>query len=318
MNPLIKKCMHIAIMIILTIGIGLLSPVYSLTPYGMQVLGVFVGVLYGWIFVDLIWPSVFGFVALGCIGTNTITGIFSSGLGHMTLMMVLLPLLFAGALEESGATEFLANWFLKRKFVRKSPWFLVAGLVALSFGLGVLQVGLASVFIVWSLVVKVADECNLPKKNHVVSFLIFMVVAAAFTSSLIMPFSPGALSWGSFYPEILSIPYIPFIIYSTIILVIVFIGAFLLGKFILKLDVSSFSLSQTTVNELDSKKATRAQKIGFTILVIYMLALLLPGIVPTVPGMTTLKKFGVVGISALALLVMAVLVVDGKPLIRLV
>lgn len=66
-----------------------------------------------------------------------------------------------------------------------------------------------------------------------------------------------------------------------------------------------------------AKKSTKAQKIGFAILVVYMLALLLPGIMPTVMGMAALKKIGVVGMSALALLVMAVLVVEGKPLISL-
>lgn len=317
MNAVNKKYIHIIIMVILMFAIGALSPVYSLTPYGMQVLGVFVGILYGWIFIDLIWPSIFGFVALGSIGTNTIVGTFCSGFGNMSLMMVLLPMLFAGALEEAGVTDFLANWFLKRKFVRRSPWFLVAGLVALSFVLGVLQAGLAAVFVVWALVIKVADECNIPRENHLVSFLIFMVVATAFTSALIMPFAPGSLMWGAFYPAALSVPYPSFMAYAAIVLATVCTGVFLAGKIILRLDASSFVLSQKTIAELDSKKSTKAQKIGFAILVVYMLALLLPGIMPTVMGMAALKKIGVVGMSALALLVMAVLVVEGKPLISL-
>lgn len=106
-----KKYIHCLIMILLTILISSLDPIGSITPYGMQVLGIFVGILYGWIFVDLIWPSIFGFIALGCIGENSIVGMFSSGFGNSALLTVLLTMVFAGALEESGVTVFLSNWF---------------------------------------------------------------------------------------------------------------------------------------------------------------------------------------------------------------
>lgn len=41
----VKKYMHFAIMIFLTIGIGFINPVGQITEIGMKVLGVFVGVL---------------------------------------------------------------------------------------------------------------------------------------------------------------------------------------------------------------------------------------------------------------------------------
>lgn len=28
-----------------------------LTPLGMNLIGIFLGVLYGWIFIDIIWPA---------------------------------------------------------------------------------------------------------------------------------------------------------------------------------------------------------------------------------------------------------------------
>lgn len=43
-----------AIMLILTFGIGFLPPFGDVTPLGMKVLGVFVGTIFGWIFIDFI------------------------------------------------------------------------------------------------------------------------------------------------------------------------------------------------------------------------------------------------------------------------
>lgn len=312
-----KKYIHCLIMILLTILISSLDPIGSITPYGMQVLGIFVGILYGWIFVDLIWPSIFGFIALGCIGENSIVGMFSSGFGNSALLTVLLTMVFAGALEESGVTVFLSNWFLKKDFFRKTPWFLIIGLLVLSFILGLLQAGLAATFVVWSLIVKISDECHLEKQNHLVSFLLYMVVVVSFTSALIMPFSPGVLMWGAFYPSVLQIPYITFIVYVFILVTLVFVLLFIVGKIIFKINPSDFVLSPNLIEELKQEKSTKKQRLSVIFLALYLLALLLPGFFPSFPGMSFLSKAGVVGVSAVTLLLMSLFSVDGKPLIDL-
>lgn len=45
-------------------GIGSLSAWGQITPIGMKVLGVFIATLYGWLFLDLIWPSLIGLVRI--------------------------------------------------------------------------------------------------------------------------------------------------------------------------------------------------------------------------------------------------------------
>ena len=52
------------IVFVLMFGVGQLPPFGQVTPLGMQILGIFVGVLYGWCTVSLIWPSLVGMVAL--------------------------------------------------------------------------------------------------------------------------------------------------------------------------------------------------------------------------------------------------------------
>jgi len=55
---------HIAIFLIITFGVGFLPPFAQITPLGMKVLGVFLGIIYGWCFIALDWPSMVALLSL--------------------------------------------------------------------------------------------------------------------------------------------------------------------------------------------------------------------------------------------------------------
>ena len=59
---------HSLICLAIMFGFGQLPPMEPLTPLGMNLIGIFLGVLYGWIFIDIIWPSIAGLLALTLIG----------------------------------------------------------------------------------------------------------------------------------------------------------------------------------------------------------------------------------------------------------
>ena len=54
-----KTYIHSIIGIIIMFGFGYLPAPEPITPMGMQVLGIFIGLIYLWCLVDLLWPSVF-------------------------------------------------------------------------------------------------------------------------------------------------------------------------------------------------------------------------------------------------------------------
>ena len=123
-----KQYIHLAIMILLTVLIGICPPFGAITQVGMRTIGVFVGVLYGWLTIDLIWPSLFGYAALAILGITDTTSALSSGFGNSQLVQVLVVMVMAGALDAIGVTKMLANWMVTRKIFRKSPWALSADL----------------------------------------------------------------------------------------------------------------------------------------------------------------------------------------------
>ena len=53
------KYINIIIVLFLIFGFRYIPPFSTLTPTGMHVLGIFLGVVYGWSTVDLIWPGFF-------------------------------------------------------------------------------------------------------------------------------------------------------------------------------------------------------------------------------------------------------------------
>ena len=75
-----KDTINFVIMLMLMFGIGLLSPFGQITPMGMKILGVFIGTLYGWLFLDFIVSSTIGLIVLGLSGYTTVMGAFQAGI----------------------------------------------------------------------------------------------------------------------------------------------------------------------------------------------------------------------------------------------
>ena len=109
---------HCIVFIILTFAIGFLPPFGQITPLGMKVLGCFIGVIYGWIFVGFIWPSLFGMIALGIVGYDSIVNVFGAALGNSTVIQTFFTFIFVATLDASGLTKFIAEWCVSRKICK--------------------------------------------------------------------------------------------------------------------------------------------------------------------------------------------------------
>ena len=58
---------HTIIYFLLTFGFRYV-PFDGISSFGMSVMGVFIGLLYGWTFIGFIWPSMLSIFALGVCG----------------------------------------------------------------------------------------------------------------------------------------------------------------------------------------------------------------------------------------------------------
>lgn len=115
-----------------------LPGLFGLSPDAMQVLGIFLGAVVLWLFVDITWPSVLTLVALSLLpgaGGNAVLG---ASFGNPTIWFLVFSFLITFTLSETGFLRRLALAFLNSRLARKGAWpfifmFLLAVLALGSF-----------------------------------------------------------------------------------------------------------------------------------------------------------------------------------------
>ena len=147
-----KSCFHIVIVLMLMIGIGNLPAVEPITPFGMQVLGIFVGMLYGWTFCSMIWVSLLGMLMMCLTGAYTTQEFFALSFGNETVVFILFVFIFTALLEKYGLSTYLANWFISRKIVEGRPWLFSFILLLGAFFVGGFVNMIAAMLVFWSVI----------------------------------------------------------------------------------------------------------------------------------------------------------------------
>ena len=77
-----------------------IPPFGPVTETGVKVLGVFLGTMYLWTFVDTLWPSLLGVIMLGFTGFNSFNALLSSTFGSPSVVMLFFVILLTGAITE--------------------------------------------------------------------------------------------------------------------------------------------------------------------------------------------------------------------------
>jgi len=314
-----KKYIHMFIMIALTFGIAFAPTFGEITRSGMLILGVFVGVLYGWISFDLTFPSIFGYAMLAIFGIMDATTALMTGFGNSNLVVLIAAMVFVGMLDSVGVTTLIANWLVTRNIFRKSPWSLVAGMLFTAYVMGMAGVHLAAIFLLWAVVMRIAKENNIPKGDKLITFMLMMITAAGFFGIFSVPFRATAMIFEAYFINSMNLtfPMIPFIIFSVAISSILLVGMFLLGKFVFKLDANKFIMADNILEDIKNTKATPESKIGAVLLVLYALVLILPSLFPHMPGAAMLSRLGVGGVSLVGMLIMGAVTIKGQSIVSL-
>lgn len=303
-----RKYIHIAIMFILTIGIGILPPFGQMTEYGMHILGVFIGVVYGWIFVNLTWASLFGFIALPLVGYGTVSSVLIEALGNASIVLMIAVCAFAASLEKLGVNDAIAYWLLSRKFLINKPWALIIALIVLAYVLGCLGGGFAAIFLLWSVINKIATLGGYEKGNSFRGLLIAIVVYAVVMGGNFAPWQYSYNLYQQFWGGSLGLvaPAAPTFLLSTVYTIACLILLVLICKVVFKFDVSAFTTTKELAEEYSKHKTNIHQKVGLVLLAVYLCAVFLPSILPGVPFFSFLgTTIGIAGCSIVYILVFA-------------
>ena len=125
------KYVHFAVTFAFMFLFRFVPPVGTITPYGMAIIGIFIGLIYGWS-VDadnLCWSSLMGIVALGVTDFGNAGTALATAFGNESVLLMLLGMFFVGMLQESKLTEWISNKLMGAKFTQGKPWLLTAFIV---------------------------------------------------------------------------------------------------------------------------------------------------------------------------------------------
>ena len=176
------------ITLVLMFGFGLIPPFAELTPVGMRVLGVFVGVIYGYSTCGVIWPSFFAIIAFGLSGYTTMGGAITTMMGNNTVFQSIVCLLTAGSLTYYGFGKWLTRWSLSKNIFKGKPilytwafmvFFGLLSLIVNQIPLAILLYG------VWQ---DIADNCGYPKDSSFRYVGMGGILLATITGGAMIPY----------------------------------------------------------------------------------------------------------------------------------
>ena len=113
------KVIHILISLAIMVCFKFVPAAEPLTPLGVEVIGIFLGMLYGWLIAnDSFWPSIFGLLFLGLSSYSTVPAVLRDGFGNSTVLLLFFFFAFTNIISAAGITEYIARWIVSRKVVQ--------------------------------------------------------------------------------------------------------------------------------------------------------------------------------------------------------
>ena len=104
-----------------------LPPAGGLTPAGMQVLGIFAGVLIMWLTIAIHWPSLLGIAMLATVPGLSLNKLLAISVGNSTFSFLLFTFMCTYALSKTPFVKRCAIGFICSRIARKgSWWFLIS------------------------------------------------------------------------------------------------------------------------------------------------------------------------------------------------
>lgn len=166
-----------------------------ITPWGMAVLGVFIGAIWGWCFGgdSTLWASLLALVALGIGMPAGAFGAVSQVFSGYVFIMVLLSLFTVGALMGADIAEYLVYRVLSAKFLKGNPWMLVAMILYGAYVIGILTNPMVVAIFLFSLFEVLFAQAGYQPGEKTPVMLIICTALDILIASILYPWSAPQL-----------------------------------------------------------------------------------------------------------------------------
>lgn len=313
-----RLALHIVIVFLLMFGFGFLPAPAPITPLGMKMLGIFLGLIYGWSFSTLIWPSLMGMLAL--ISTNCVPlkTFLSLGFANDTVVFLLFIFIFTTAVEEEGVTDYMANWCLSRKILIGRPWMLSFSMLLGAAITSALTNMFAAILIFWGIFTKICLQAGYKPYEKYPTLMILGIALSSVLGTCLLPYRTGPLVLLGAYQMLTgtTIDFLRFMLFVVPIIVLAVIVYLIVCRFIFRVDISALKNIKVDFIQPQDLIMNKRQKTVMSFLATFILLAVLPTILPKTFLLTQiLDRLGTIGMIMLLLMIMIWIKIDGKPLI---
>ncbi len=312
----------LVIFIALTVGFGFLPPLGGgITAQGMQILGLFLGLLFGTIFLDsLIYPALIVMFFLVFFGFKTSGQALQGWLGNPTICTMIAFLVLTDGIKSSGAAEVIAKWIITRKAFQGRPLMFTFFFMFAAFIAGIFLPPTAGMIFF----MQIADSCRrvigYDAKDPWCKWLIVGVSLACVFGTYGLPFKSMIVAimapfLGIVKMEVNTALYIVYAYTIGIIFMILYV-------LLMKLNKVNFeplkNFDANSVEELQgSLKMTKQQIliiIGFVVAVLYSF---LPVLIKTGDAIKFIKTWSLPIWTLFIDAILHIIRIDGKPVLQL-
>lgn len=326
---------HSIVGIAIMLFFQLLPAPMPITPVGMAVLGIMLGMIYLWTFVDMVWPS---FIAIVMFGLQALAvypnswqnaGIYEAGMeafGNWIAIFALGCMILTVALQKAGLIRRITYWFITRKVAKESAFgfsvmFLVATLVVSAF----LDCVVAQ-FLMLGILHEIFELFGFKKGD---AWPRYMVMFTSFTVIIAFAMTPichtAALLFMAVYTGITGVPanILSYMAVGIPVGVLIFAVMLLYFRFVIKVDLSHFKA--INMDELEAQKPAQmnaAEKIVTVVSVAVLALWLVPGFLAIFAPTSAVYAFMSSTMTDtawlfIAIALLAIIHVDGKPILDL-
>lgn len=306
--------------ILLIFGFGHLEPFAPVTPVGMQVLGIFLGMIFLWSFVSILWPSLLGILALGLSDYAPMKKVLLMSFGDVVPILVFFAMVLFGAIQHSGVTRYISRWFLTRKVINGKPLVFSFVFLYTTYVLAALSANiLPALLFMWAILYGVLEDVGYKKGDKYTALMVVGTMFAAISGQAAKPFTGSALMMVGAFEKASNtqLDYLPYMVFGLLMSTLGILAYCLLMKFVFRPDttkIRDISIERFKKDALPPMDLRR--KILFASLFGYLILVLLPSVLPkSIAFIGLINRMGPWGVVIAFVAVLCLIKIDGKPVI---
>lgn len=317
-----RTYLHFIIMMAIMVLVRFIPAPGSVTNFGMAILGIFIGLIYGWTFIGLLLPSLTGAVILGTTEYGTVQDVLIAMFSNSTVLMMLIGILAFLAVQQSGAGDWAVAKLLNSKLAKKSP-VMIMEIFFLIFVLG--NICGITWFLYFSLMPLMSEmllKCGYEKGDKFNFFFLGGSLMAGQMGMSIFPFMGWSLMTAGTMMQIsqTQIPYGSYMLLMVLLIILMMITYPILMKLCgCNFDkLADVNVEEAFPNVKSDAKLTQRQSLAIWSVVAFIIVMVFLSVFSGSVGVlnTINTKIGVLGLMVILwIFVLVFKTRDGKPLL---